>query len=123
PGAGAASGTVQFHVDGTNFGSLVTLLGGKAFSDTATTLSVGPHSVTATYSGDDNFNSSTSNTVTQTVEKAATTTAVTASSANPSVFGQAVTFTASVSVMPPGAGTPTGTVQFFVGAVNLGSAG
>ena len=37
-----------------------------------------------------------------------------ASSANPSGSGQLVTFTATVSVVPPGIGTPTGTVTFSV---------
>ena len=44
----------------------------------------------------------------------ATTTAV-ASSANPSVIGGQVTFTATVSANPPGAGTPTGRVTFSDG--------
>jgi hypothetical protein len=48
---------------------------------------------------------------------AATTTAVT-SSADPSVFGQPVTFTATVSTA--GLGTPTGNVQFFDGPNPLG---
>jgi hypothetical protein len=43
-----------------------------------------------------------------------TTTAVT-SSVNPSVFGQPVTFTATVSPVAPSTGTPTGTVSFFDG--------
>ena len=46
------------------------------------------------------------------VDPAATTTTVT-SSTNPSVFGQSVTFTATVSVVSPGAGTPSGRVDFF----------
>ncbi|MEQ1646587.1 MAG: DUF4394 domain-containing protein, partial [Pyrinomonadaceae bacterium] len=49
----------------------------------------------------------------------ATTTTVT-SSANPSVVGQSVTFTATVATTPVG-GTPTGTVQFFDGASPLGA--
>jgi len=53
--------------------------------------------------------------VTLTVTMANTTTAVT-SSVNPSVFGQPVTFTATVSPVAPGTGTPTGTVSFFDGA-------
>lgn len=47
-----------------------------------------------------------------------TTTTVT-SSANPSVFGQPVTFTATVS---SAAGVPTGNVQFFDGATPIGGA-
>ncbi|MBD0369797.1 MAG: PQQ-dependent sugar dehydrogenase [Pyrinomonadaceae bacterium] len=51
------------------------------------------------------------------VVKANTTTTV-ASSSNPSVFGQSVTFTATVT---SASGTPTGAVQFKDGANNLGS--
>src|SRR5262249_57419733 len=43
------------------------------------------------------------------------------SSVNPLVFGQAVTFTATVSAVAPGAGTPTGTVTFKDGAISIGS--
>jgi hypothetical protein len=53
--------------------------------------------------------------VTLTVTMANTTTAVT-SSVNPSVFGQSVTFTATVSPVAPSTGTPTGTVSFLDGA-------
>ena len=48
----------------------------------------------------------------------APTTTTVSSSANPSVFGQSVTFTATVST--GGAGTPTGTVQFFDGLNPIG---
>ncbi len=47
------------------------------------------------------------------------------SSSNPSTFGQPVTFTATVvravSGIAPGAGTPTGAVEFFNGSTSLGS--
>ena len=59
-------------------------------------------------------------TVNVTGTKTATTTAVT-SSANPSVFNQSVTFTATVTPVS-GSGTPTGTVQFQADGANLGSA-
>jgi len=49
---------------------------------------------------------------------AATSTVITSSSQNPSVYGSAVTFTAQVS---SDAGTPTGTVTFQRGSVTLGS--
>jgi hypothetical protein len=55
--------------------------------------------------------------LTFTLAPAATTTAVT-SSANASVFGQSVTFTATVSTA--GLGTPSGNVQFFDGATPIG---
>ena len=54
------------------------------------------------------------------VEKADTTTALT-SSVNPSKFGQSVTFTATVTAVAPGSGTPTGTVTFKDGATTLGT--
>lgn len=53
-----------------------------------------------------------------TLAPVATTTVVT-SSVNPSVFGQPVTFTATVT---SAAGTPSGNVQFFDGATPLGGA-
>src|SRR5262249_20676573 len=71
------------------------------------------HTVIAFYSGDPNLDHSTSAPYTQTVNKADTTTGVT-SSANPSNFGQAVTFTATVSAVSPGVGRPTGRVVFLV---------
>ena len=48
-----------------------------------------------------------------------TTTTAVASSANPTVFGQPVTLTATVSTT--GVGTPTGSVEFFDGATSLGT--
>jgi hypothetical protein len=57
---------------------------------------------------------SVAQTFTLTVNKVNTTTTVT-SSANPSVFGRSVSFTATVSAQAPGAGRPTGTVTFLDG--------
>src|SRR3989454_135881 len=113
PGAGTPSGTVTFLDGATTLGT-GTLSGGTA-TLTTSTLAVGSHSITASYGGDSNFNTSTSAVLTQTVNKANTTTTV-ASSANPSVFGQSVTFTATVAVVAPGAGSPAGTVNFLDGA-------
>src|SRR5439155_673562 len=44
------------------------------------------------------------------------------SSVNPSVSGQAISLTATITAVAPAAGTPTATVTFFDGATNLGSA-
>ncbi|MBP7474929.1 MAG: hypothetical protein KA810_06680, partial [Pyrinomonadaceae bacterium] len=49
-----------------------------------------------------------------TVNKANSTTTVTASPVGPSIFGQAVTFTATVAPVAPGAGVPSGTVTFNI---------
>jgi hypothetical protein len=43
------------------------------------------------------------------------------SSTNPSLPGQAVSFTLALAAVPPATGTPTGTVQFKVGGTNAGS--
>jgi hypothetical protein len=84
---------------------------------------VGSHSITAVYSGDSTFATSTSSALTQTVSAGivGTTTALT-SSPNPSVFGQTATFAATVTPSS-GTSTPTGTVSFFDGAKLLGSSG
>jgi large repetitive protein len=68
----------------------------------------GTYPITAAYSGDTAFTASTGS-LTQVVGRAATTATTTtvASSANPSVVGQAVTYTATVSPVPDG-----GTVAF-----------
>jgi hypothetical protein len=50
------TGTVQFQIDGVNFGSLVALTtAGTAISGPTTALAVGPHTITAIYSGDGGF--------------------------------------------------------------------
>ncbi len=120
PGAGTPTGTVAFFDGETPIGSgTLTSPGVWTFSTVA--LSVGPHpQITADYSGGSNFNSSVSPDFSQAVGQASSTTTVT-SSTNPSVFGQSVTFSATVAVVAPGAGTPTGTVTFYDGETPLGA--
>jgi len=50
-----------------------------------------------------------------------TTTEVSSSSLNPSVYGDAVHFTAQSAVNPPGVEVPTGTMQFFADGVAFGA--
>jgi hypothetical protein len=124
--SGAATGTVRFVDGSTQIGGDQTLqtVGGKQqASITVSNLALSPpaHSITAVYLGDINCMTSTSGAVSEAVNAADTTTVVT-SSVNPSVFGQAVTFTATVTVKSPGAGTPQGTVTFFDGSTQLGQA-
>ena len=78
------------------------------------------HSITAVYPGDSSFNPTTSPILTQNVGKDSTATVV-SSSAAPSTYGEAVTFTATVGVTGLGSGNPTGTVTFFDGAATLGT--
>jgi hypothetical protein len=96
-----------------------TLSGGRATFKTSA-LAVGSQSITAVYGGDGNFTSSTSAVLTQTVQKDATVISL-KSSANPSVNGQSVTFTATVAAKVPGIGTPTGTVTFYDGSTAIGT--
>ncbi len=119
PGAGTPSGTVTFQDGGLNIAACVNqvLVAGVA-SCAVTYAGVGSHSITAVYSGDADFLASTSAALTQTVNQDPTTTAL-SSSVNPSVSGQSVTFTATVTANPPGAGTPTGTVTFQDPGVNI----
>jgi hypothetical protein len=114
---GSATGTINF-LDGT------TLIGSASVTNnsaalTTSSLAVGSHSITASYSGDSNFNGGTSNVLSQTVNAATSTTSLT-SSANPSVVGQSVLFTATVTGQF--GGTATGTVSFMNGAKVLGTA-
>ena len=118
PGVGTPTGTVTFK-DGTTTLATETLTGGTATFFTSA-LAIGTHSITVTYGGNTDFKASTSAVLSQTVNQASSTTSVT-SSANPSVFGQSVTFTAQVSAVSPGAGTPTGTVTFKDGSTTLGT--
>ncbi len=106
PGAGLPTGIVTFTIDGTpQTPASVDGSGNAAFTTSA--LGSGGHAIVATYSGDPNFLGSGSATLTQVVTAAPTTTTVVAAP-EPTVYGQAVTFTATVSGGP----TPTGNVSF-----------
>ncbi|WP_205473313.1 Ig-like domain-containing protein [Nocardioides sp. SYSU D00038] len=120
PGAGAPSGTVTFTDGPTVLGEVAvgSGTGGQAMLTTSA-LGVGQHAVVATYSGDGDFSPSTDS-VTQRVQRAQTSTLVT-SSANPARTGQAVTFSAQVTPVAPGAGEPTGSVRFTVNGADLGA--
>src|SRR5271157_3274504 len=106
---------VTFYDGSASLGS-VALAGGTA-AYTTSSLSVKTHTIEATYLGDATFLPSTGK-VTQVVDKDPTTTALT-SSPNPSAYGQAVTFTATVT--PTGPYQPTGSVTFKNGSKTLGS--
>ncbi|HXT05130.1 MAG TPA: Ig-like domain repeat protein [Casimicrobiaceae bacterium] len=110
------TGTVQFKDGAANLGSPVSLSGGVA-TFTTSSLAIGTHPITAVYGGDATNAGSTSNTVAEVVNAsgASPTTTTVSSSLNPSVVGQTLTFTATVT-----GNNPTGTVQFSDGGVNLG---
>jgi hypothetical protein len=110
----SATGTVQFLDGNTVLGTAAISAGSATMY--LSTLSVGPHSITAVYSGDANDLGSTSAAVTETVNMdPSTVTAI--SSLNPATVGQSITFSATVT---PSAAT--GTVQFLDGSTVLGTA-
>jgi hypothetical protein len=109
-GNGTSTGSVTFK-SGTATLATVALNNGVAIYNNSN-LSVGTKSITAVYNGGSTYASSTSSPLSQIINKAATSMSLT-SSANPSSFGQSVTFTAAVS--PQYSGTPTGSITFKLG--------
>ena len=110
PGTGTPAGTVTFKDGTTTICPAVTLAAGQATCTPSTPPAVGTHGITGVYGGNASFGGSTSTTLSQVVNKAITTIVV--ATANPSVSGQPVTYTATISVTTPGAGKPTGMVDF-----------
>lgn len=120
PGGGALSGTVTI----TDSGSPVPGCSALPLSGNVATcnpgFSAGTHTLVATYSGDSGHGSSSSTSVTLPISPAATTTSVTASPGT-SVTGQSVTYSATVTAVSPGAGTPAGTVAFADSGTTIAS--
>ncbi len=115
------SGTVTFYDYET---TPIATVGVSPAAGTATasidisSLTGGLHSITATYNGDTNLSASSSGApVDLDVAEAATTVTV-ASSADPTLVGQAVVFTATISSSVPG---ETGSVQFVDNGFMIGS--
>jgi large repetitive protein len=117
-GGGTAGGKITFCDGATVLGTVVLKKG--AASLTVTKLAVGSHTITAIYSGNIYYTSSTAG-LTQEIAKSATSVMMKGPS-SALVAGQTATFTASVAAVSPGAGTPTGTMYFYDGDVLLGSA-
>lgn len=111
------TGTVTFQ-DGATVLAAVPVSASGVATYTTTALTVGPHTVTATYGGDTNHAAANTASLTELIVQASTVTV--GSSVNPSVSGVNVVFTAKVA----GAGTtvPTGQVTFSDGGVLLGTA-
>jgi Bacterial Ig-like domain (group 3) len=103
--ATAATGSVTFEDAGTAISGCADQIvsSGAATCTVSGYASASTHSITATYNGDDNYIGSTSSVLSQVVSRVGTSTTLT-SSANPSMVGQPVVYTATVS---PGAATGT----------------
>ncbi len=119
PGAGTPTATVTFY-DGSNSLGSGNLNGSGVATLTTSSLNVGNHSISASYSGDTNFANSNSYSISQVIVQCATTTLVVASS-NPAATGQSVTFSATVTPNSDVSPTPTGSVEFLDGSTQLGS--
>jgi hypothetical protein len=117
-GEGTPSGTVTFKIDGITQPPVAVepYVEGRSVARFVTsTLSIGSHELTATYGGDDQFDSSDSFATFQVFDLDETTTVLT-TSLNPSTFGQLVTFTVGVGPSD-GERQPSGTVTFTIDGV------
>lgn len=119
PGVGAPGGTVEFQAGGSDLPGCgaVAINAGAARCVVDHGFPASSQVITALYSGDTNFNGAQAS-LTQTINIDATTVAVTAS-ANSLVTGQPATFTATVTPVAPGGGTPTGKVDFTSDGTDL----
>ena len=116
-GSPPLTGSVTFTDGATTLGTVTLSAGGQA-TLTTSALAFGPHTITASYSGDASHAASSA-TLTQTVKRLKSTTSVKSSDSSSNV-GQAVTFTATVK---PGSGSAplTGSVTFTDGSTTLGT--
>ncbi|MES2392994.1 MAG: Ig-like domain repeat protein, partial [Acidobacteriota bacterium] len=114
-------GPVTFFVDGVSAGpGTLSAAGVATFS--ISTLTVGTHTILATYAATLNFLGSSSSAIPQVVTypPSPTTTTLT-SNINPSYYLQNVTFTATVVASAPLSGPLAGTVTFYDGTASLGT--
>ena len=119
---GTALGDTQLDATATGIDG-TSLAGTFAYTPAAgTVLGIGKgQTLSAVFTPTDTTDyTSTTATATINVGQASTTINLTAS-ANPSVYGQSVTFTATVGPVSPGVGVPTGTVTFMNSTATLGT--
>ena len=111
--------TVTFYDGSAPLGTAPIDKNGKAVLPISA-LAVASHTITARYNGTADFAGSTSGPLKLVVAQAKTK-ATLAASATSAYATQSVIFTATITVVSPGAGTPTGTVTFWDGTNSLGS--
>ncbi len=118
PGTYIPDGPVQFYVNDAPYGDPIDLSSGQAASSMLPSPR-GIYGVRAEYLGNTNYNPSSALSFDQSIEKAPTSVVVT-SGLNPSIYGQNVMFTVTVTSISPSLAIPAGTVQFKVDGVNYG---
>src|SRR5262249_34942576 len=111
-GGPTPTGTVMFVVDAGSQTLTANVNGSGVASVLTNALPVGAHTIVANYLPANGNFAASSDTRSQTVLTPSVT--VVSSSLNPSVFGQSVTFTATVSPATGFSGTPTGSVTFTI---------
>jgi Big-like domain-containing protein/IPT/TIG domain-containing protein len=116
PAGGTPSGTVVFREGPTELATVPLSSGGVAKYALKTT-PPGSYEITATYSGDANYEASESS-ISQQITKAETELSLT-STLNPAPYGSSGTLKATIKAVPPGGGSPTGTVTFSEGSTVL----
>lgn len=114
------SGTVTFFDGTVNICTIPVTQTTSCPASAGNGFAIGTHLLAAAYSGDGTHLGSTSNIVPVVVIPDATTVSLT-SSANPTVYGQSVTFIANVAAAGQSL-APTGSVTFFDGSTQLGTA-
>jgi hypothetical protein len=115
-GFGTPTGSVKF-LDGSSVIATATLSDGQALAS-YNKFTVGSHTLTAVYSGNDFNGESTSEPVALKVALAGSSVGL-SSSVNPSQFGQPVTFTATVQLQSGTGDAATGTIIFKDGDAEL----
>jgi hypothetical protein len=112
-GNATPTGTIQFQVDGANFGAPVPLVNGTATSNSISSLDAGSHAIAAVYGGDATYLTSTGN-ATQSISPAATRISL-SGSPNPANEGDTIFFQIQIATqtnVPPQGGTLTVTDSF-----------
>jgi len=117
------TGTVSFTLDGTSVSSVAVTSGSPATASavlTSTNLTPGSHVLAAVYSGDTYYATSTSSSVTLTVSKSPTTSAIVPSTLTPTAGGS-MTVSIDVTSSSPAATMPSGVVTLTEDGVTVGT--
>jgi sugar lactone lactonase YvrE len=123
------TGTITFVVNGVTVNPPTKLNAAGTSASITVSLNGGSNTITASYSGDYFYASTSSSPLTVAVKPSTTTTTLSISApdsnptaANPSTAKSVQTVTLTATVTPPASGTPTGTVTFYNGTTVLGTA-
>ncbi len=114
PGTGTLTGSVTVS-DGSGASCTIAALSSGSGSCDLTSTTQGSKTLTASYAGDSNFNSS-SGTTSHSVNQAQTQVTLASHTPDPASLSETVIFTVSVAAKSPATGTPGGTVEILEGS-------